>query len=76
MKGTICYIFSYMASNIELKPYIEELGWEFSFNSDICFPKDMSELFLNIEETYENKKVETDLDKVNKYISLSDVITQ
>jgi hypothetical protein len=73
MKGTICYILSFIASNSEMKPNIEELGWEFTFNSDICFPKDMTELYLETVESYENKKIETDLDKVSKYVILQDV---
>jgi hypothetical protein len=74
MKGTICYILSYIASNSEIKADIESLGWEFTFNSDICFPKNMNELFLDINSSYEDKKIESDLDRVNKFVTLQDVI--
>jgi hypothetical protein len=73
MKGTISYLLCYVAQNKELKPYIENLGWEFFFNSDICVPKDMKLLYLNSGEKYENKKYFDHLDKVNKYILLYDV---
>jgi hypothetical protein len=73
MKGTISYIFCYIAQNRELRSSIECLGWEFFFNSDICLPKDMKNLYLIKGEKFENKKYFDTLDKINKYILLSDV---
>lgn len=76
MKGTICYVFSFISSNSCLKGNIEQLGWQYFFNSDICFPKDMSHLYLKITDKVENKKVFEDLDKINKQVSLNSVRTQ
>jgi rapamycin-insensitive companion of mTOR len=72
MKGTICYVLCYIAQNKELRHAIETLGWQFFFNSDICFPSNMDSLYLNTGERYENKKFFDDLDKINKYIQLND----
>ena len=71
MKGTISYCICYIAQNKELRHSIEALGWQFFFNSDICFPSNMESLYLNVGERYENKKFFDDLDKINKYIQLN-----
>lgn len=73
MKGTISYVLCYIAQNKEMRLPIENLGWQFFFDSDICFPSKMESLYLNTEERYENKKFFDDTDKINKYISLNDV---
>ncbi len=73
MKGTICYLFCYMSYNSEMKEFIKELGWEYFYNGDICFPIDMNDLYLSNHEAYENKKVFDDLAKINKYVSLNEV---
>ena len=56
MKGTICYVMCYIAQNKNLKTNIEE-SYDFFFNTDICFPKNMKELYMNSKTTYENKKL-------------------
>jgi len=74
MKGTITYVFCYISQNRELRNYIQGLGWEFFFNSDICFPKEMKNLHLDSGAKYENKKYFDAMDKINKYILLNDVL--
>jgi hypothetical protein len=74
MKGTITYVFCYISQNRELRSCIQELGWEFFFNSDICFPKEMKNLQLDSGAKYENKKYFDAMDKINKYIPLNDVL--
>lgn len=71
MKGTICYVMCYIAQNKNLKTNIEE-SYDFFFNTDICFPKNMKELYMNSKTTYENKKLKEDGEKLNKYIVLND----
>lgn len=73
MKGTISYILCYIAQNKELRQSIEQLNWQFFFNSDICFPKKMESLHFNFSEKFEDKKIFDNLDKINKYILLNDV---
>jgi hypothetical protein len=73
MKGTICYIFCYISSNSDMKDYIKELGWEYFYNGDICFPRNMNDLYLSNHEPYENKKIFEDLNKVSKYVTLNEV---
>ena len=71
MKGTICYVMCYIAQNKNLKPNIEE-SYDFFFNTDICFPKNMKELYMNSKTTYENKQLKEDGEKINKYVVLND----
>jgi hypothetical protein len=73
MKGTISYVLCYIAQNKELRYNIEILNWQFFFNSDICFPKNMDYLYLNISDKNENRKFFDDLDKINKYVTLNEV---
>ena len=73
MKGTITYVFCYISQNRELRNDIEILGWEFFFNSDICFPKNMKNLYLDSDAKFDNKKYFDAIDKINKYILLGDV---
>jgi hypothetical protein len=73
MKGTITYVICYISQNRNLRENIENLGWEFFFNSDICFPKEMKNLYLDSGVKYENKKYFDAMDKINKYILLKDV---
>ncbi len=75
MKGTICYLFCYISSNSEMKEYIKELGWEYFYNGDICFPTNMNDLYLSSQGAYENNKIFDDLAKVNKYVTLNEVNT-
>lgn len=71
MKGTICYVMCYIAQNKNLRPYIEE-SYDFFFNTDICFPKNMKELYMNSKTTYENRQLKEDGEKINKYVVLND----
>ncbi len=73
MKGTISYIVCYAAQNEELKQSITQIGWQFFYNSNICFPSNMNSLYINGGELYENKKFFEDCDKVNKYVTLNEV---
>lgn len=73
MKGTICYILSFISGNPELKVSIEQLGWKYFFNSDICFPVDMKHLYLDIPGRVDNSKIFDDLDKLNRNVSLDEV---
>lgn len=74
MKGTICYVLCYISSNKELKAEIESLGWNYFFNTSICYPKNMKEIYFEQSEKYEFKKFYDDFNKVNRHISLNEVI--
>lgn len=45
LKGCICYIFSYLSTNQDIKDHLVMLGWTFFKNRDIAFQK--FELMLN-----------------------------
>lgn len=72
MKGTISYILCYISQNKILKPIIEEHNYNYFFNTDICYPKDMTTLYMKQGVGYENKKIKEDGEKINKLILLSD----
>ena len=74
MKGTICYVLCFISTNKELKQEIETLGWNYFFNTDICYPKNMKELYFTQTEKVEYKKNYDDFNKVNRLINLSEVI--
>lgn len=73
MKGTICYVMCYISNNKDLKPELESLGWNYFFNTNICYPKNMKELYFNQSEKIENEKNYEDFNKVNRHISLNEV---
>jgi len=68
MKGTLCYIFSFMASNPEIKPEIENSGWNFFFKSNICTPKNINSCFLDKHEKKQiDEKIFKDFNKITKF---------
>jgi hypothetical protein len=71
MKGTICYVMCYISQNKNLKHSIED-SYDFFFNTDICIPKNLKDIYINSKTTYENKKLKEDGEKINKHITLSD----
>ena len=46
MKGTIYYILCYISQNEQIKNLLNEQYYYF-FNTDICFPKNPQEIFIN-----------------------------
>ncbi len=74
MKGTICYVLCYISTNRSLKKEIESLGWNYFFNTNICYPKNMKELYFEQTEKIEYKKNYDDFNKINRLIILSEVI--
>ena len=75
MKGTICYVMCYISQNKNLKHSIED-SYDFFFNTDICIPKNLKDIYINSKTTYENKKLKEDGEKINKHITLSDKSNQ
>ena len=72
MKGTISYILCYISQNKTLKTIIENNNYNYFFNTEICYPKDMKELYMDNSTSYENKKLKEECQKINKYIILND----
>ncbi len=72
MKGTISYVLCYISQNKSLKLFLENNHYNYFFNTDICYPEDMNELYMNNSTSYENKKLKEDGEKINKYIILND----
>ena len=66
MKGTIIYILSYISQNKNLKNIIESYNYTYFFNSDICY----KEIYLVEKTNYINRKINEEVDKINKLIKL------
>ncbi len=75
MKGSICYVLCYISTNKELKNELECLGWNYFFNTDICYPKNMKELHFNQTEKFEFRKNYDDFNKINRVNILNEVKT-
>ena len=72
MKGTICYILCYISQNKNLKNIIENNNYIYYFNTEICYPKNINELYIDNTFIYENKKIKENYDKINKFINLNE----
>ena len=72
MKGTICYILCYISQNKNLKNIIENNNYVYYFNTEICYPKNINELYIDNTFIYENKKIKENYDKINKFINLNE----
>ena len=72
MKGTISYVLCYISQNKSLKKFLENKNYNYFFNTDICYPKDMNELYMDNSTTYDNKKLKEDGEKINKNVILND----
>ena len=71
MKGTISYILSYISQNKNLKPILESYDYSYFFNTDICYPNDIREMYLDSRPNYINRKLNEEVDKINKLIKLT-----
>ena len=71
MKGTISYILSYISQNKIIKNILETYDYSYHFNTDICYPNDIREIYLDIKPNYINRKLNEEVDKINKLITLS-----
>ena len=70
MKGTISYILSYISQNQNIKNILETYDYSYFFNTDICYPNDFREMYLDMKPSYINTKLNDEVDKINKLIKL------
>ena len=71
MKGTISYILSYISQNKIIKNILETYDYSYFFNTDICYPNDIREIYLDNKPNYINRKLNEEVDKINKLITLN-----
>ena len=71
MKGTISYILSYISQNKIIKNILESYDYSYFFNTDICYPNDLREIYLERKTNFINKKLNEEVDKINKLITLN-----
>ncbi len=71
MKGTISYILSYISQNKIIKNILETNDYSYFFNTDICYPNDIKEIYLDNKTNYINRKLNEEVDKINKLITLT-----
>ena len=71
MKGTISYILSYISQNKNIKNILESYDYTYFFNTDICYPNDIREMYLERKSNFINRKLYEEADKINKLITIS-----
>ena len=71
MKGTISYILSYISQNKNVKNILESYDYSYLFNTDICYPNDIREIFIERKPNFINRKLNEEVDKINKLITLT-----
>ena len=70
MKGTIIYILCYISQNYNLKNIIESYNYTYFFNTDICYPNNNREIYINNKTNYINRKINNEVDRITKLIKL------
>ena len=70
MKGTISYILSYISQNKIIKNILESYDYSYFFNTDICYPNNIREIYLDIKPNFINRRLNEEVDKINKLIKL------
>ena len=70
MKGTIIYILCYISQNKNLKNVIESYNYTYFFNTDICYPNNIREIYIDNRPNYINRKINEEVDKITKLIKL------
>ena len=71
MKGNIVYILCFISQKPSIKEYLKLNGYSYFFNTDICYPNDMKNLYIDKTTSYDNIKIKKDGDIINKKIVLS-----
>ena len=70
MKGTITYVLCYISQNKTLKNIIESNNYTFFFNTNICYPNNIREIYMDNRPNYINRKINEEVDSINKLIKL------
>ena len=71
MKGTISYILSYISQNKKIKNTLETYDYSYFFNTDICYPNNIREIYLDIKPNFINRRLNEEVDKLNKLVTLT-----
>ena len=70
MKGTIIYILCYISQNKNIKNIIESYNYTFFFNTDICYPNNNREIYIDNRPNYLNNKINEEVEKISKLIKM------
>jgi hypothetical protein len=73
MRGTLIYLISFLALNEEIKPEICELKTSYFCNTSICYPIDPKFFDFYDKISYENDKLENDIDIIESEIKLNQI---
>ena len=71
MKGTIIYVLCFISQKPSIKEILKENGYNYFFNTDICYPNDLKSIYIDNTSSYENNKLKKDADIINKKVILS-----
>ncbi len=72
MKGTIIYVLCFISQKASIKEILKSNGYSYFFNTDICYPNDLQNIFINNTSSYDNNKLKKDGDIINRKITLSE----
>ena len=70
MKGTIIYILCYISQNKNIKNIIESYNYTFFFNTDICYPNNTREIYIDNRPNFISTKLNEEVEKISKLIKL------
>ena len=71
MKGTIIYILCFISQKPSIKNILKENKYSYFFNTDICYPNNLNDIYIDNTTSYENNKLEKDADIINKKVILN-----
>ena len=71
MKGTIIYVLCFISQKASIKDILKTNGYSYFFNTDICYPNDLKNIFIDNSSSYDNNKLKKDGDIINRKIVLS-----
>ena len=71
MKGTILYVFSYISQNKIIKNILETYDYSYFFNTDICYPNNIRDIYLDSRTNYFNKSLNDEVNRIHKLVPLN-----
>lgn len=73
LKGTMCYLFSYISSSETMREELASLGWQYYFNTNICYPEKFEAIHIqSIEHSNGFSDILDRMNRVNSKLCLSE----
>lgn len=73
LKGTMCYLFSFISSSETMRNELTSYGWQYYFNTNICYPEKFDRIYIqSIEHSNGFSELLDKLNRINTRINLND----